>query len=62
MIKKIYKDIKTNLEKQFGFTEYGVYGKVNEGIGWNIAQYAKNCGINPTIIETMCKKKYMEIN
>lgn len=54
--KKIYKDIKTNLEKQFGFTEYGVYGKVNEGIGWNIAQYAKNCGINPTIIETMCKK------
>ena len=54
--KKIYKDIKTNLEKQFGFTEYGVYGNVNEGIGWNIAQYAKSCGINPTIIQTMCKK------
>lgn len=54
--KKIYKDIKTNLEKQFGFTEYGVYGNVNEGIGWNVAQYAKSCGINPTIIQTMCKK------
>lgn len=48
--------LKSDLEKENGFNEYGIFGLKNVGSGWKMSEFGKEQGIDARITQAMCMK------